>query len=401
MPYKLPSFEIQALIKTAVDSIKTVVDGMKRTTDVTKTIVDSTKKTADTTKIVVDGIKETTETTKTVVDGMKRTTDATKTVVDGMKRTTDATKTEVDGMKSTIDTTKTVVEGMKRTIDTTKTVVDGMKRTTETTKTVVDGMKRTTETTKTVVDGIKGTTDRTKTVVENLINKQDSLLLKIQNGDLKRNIAVFDMPGTYSWACPEGVTVIVLTMFGAGGSGGVTVINNWRTSSTGGYGGASVRRKPIKVTPRNTYRLVVGRGGTGLTNISTTIAGNAGGATSGFGIVCNGGAGGLQGAVKQATGNSPLCNKGTTPHFFVHSSSIVTQSTSALFDKSSTIFGLGGSSNTDNGVNFYGGGAGFGDGGDAGDTSNTVAPGAGSGAGYGLNSGTTIKGGDGIIIIEY
>lgn len=254
---------------------------------------------------------------------------------------------------------------------------------------------------KTTVNGIKTTTESTKTGVDNLNTKQDSILLKIQNGALKQNIAVFDKPGTYTWKCPDGVTTVVLTMFGGGGSGAVRTVTEYAIFGGGGGGGAYVDKKPIKVIPGTTYSLIVGAGGAGVSSSDgngSYIYGRTGGATSAFGITCNGGVGGYgTGNVftTRARGNSPLCNKGA--------SSSAGFSVSGEFATTDVIlagtrFGLPGTV----GDREYGGGAGFGDGGDA-NGSTHVANGAGSGGANGIPSvnRASLKGGDGIIIIEY
>lgn len=246
------------------------------------------------------------------------------------------------------------------------------------------------------VDEINGKSDQIKQGVDNLNTKQDSLLFKIQNGALKQNVAVFDKPGTYTWKCPDGVTVVVLTMFGGGGSGAIRTITEYQIVSGDGGGGAYVDQKLIKVIPGTTYSLVVGAGGAGVSAadaINNYANGKAGGVTSAFGIICNGGAGGsgLGNVAPRATGNSPLCNKGTSsPRAF---SQNVGADNVVEYIFAGNRFGLPGE---------HGGGAGFGDGGDA-NGSAPVANGAGSGGADAVPSvnRTSLKGGDGIIIIEY
>lgn len=264
-------------------------------------------------------------------------------------------------------------------------------------KAVVDSIKTTTDTTKTNVDSVKTST-------ASIASKQDTLMQKIQNGELKQNIVVFDAPGTYTWTCPEGVNTIVLTMFGGGGSGG-TCPRNPPSSLTlnGGYGGAYIAEKPIKVTPGITYSLVVGSGGPGVvaTANNSIIQGNAGGATSAFGIICNGGIGGYSQDYRyelRAIGNHPFCNNGTIP-------TRMELSALAIHDASKTIYGICGlslSSTASPPIALIGGGAGFGDGGNGGDTrteKNPIAHGAGSGANW--NNQGSLDGGNGIIIIKY
>jgi len=259
---------------------------------------------------------------------------------------------------------------------------------------------------KAVVDTIKTTTDATKTGVDSLNTKQDTVLEKIQNGELKRNVAIFDQPGTYTWICPEGVEAIRLTMFAGGGSGSIMVpISGSANYAIGGGGGAFVDNRHIKVVPGTTYQLVVGPGGAAASYVGTPtgIQGNVGGASSAFGLICNGGTPGYISNTPftfspQAHGNSPLCNRGTS-----NTAIGVTSSLSDVYVLSNTKFGQGGSSVSA----VSGGGAGFGDGGHGGETmqQNTKPIGYGAGSG-GIQTGVGIavsnrKGGDGIIIIEY
>lgn len=262
---------------------------------------------------------------------------------------------------------------------------------------------------KAVVDGIKTTTDTTKTSVESLNNKQDTVLQKIQNGDLKRNTAIFDKPGTYTWTCPEGVNTVKLTMFGAGGSGAAIGFENLNYA-WGGFGGAYVAGKPVKVVPGTVYTIVVGKGGDGVTGTTNGIStvGKAGGATTAFGIVCNGGSGGAvirqfpATSTSRSYGNNPICTPGTVPSTedMLFSGGIGWTSKFTV-----TLYGLPGAATqiandgSNNMVWLLGGGAGFGNGGDANSiTQNTIGYGAGSG---GVTRKTSANGGDGIVIIEY
>lgn len=100
MPKNLPSFEVQALIKTVVDAIKTVVDAIKTTTDATK--------------VKVDTIDTRTTTINTNVSTINTNVDSVKTVVD-------ATKTKVDTIDVTLTSTKNVVDSSKTILDTVST----------------------------------------------------------------------------------------------------------------------------------------------------------------------------------------------------------------------------------------------------------------------------------------
>jgi len=68
-----------------------------------------------------------------------------------------------------------------------------------------------------------------------------------------RGDEVFDMPGTYSWICPEYVYSVNVVCVG-GGSGGLA-------QGTAGAGGGLGWKNSIAVTPGQTYLVVVGQGG--------------------------------------------------------------------------------------------------------------------------------------------
>ncbi len=69
---------------------------------------------------------------------------------------------------------------------------------------------------------------------------------------------VYDIPGTYSWTCPDGVTSVCVVAIGGGGgaSGG-------SGSHSGGGGGGLGFTNNISVTPGQTYPVVVGVAGNG------------------------------------------------------------------------------------------------------------------------------------------
>lgn len=88
---------------------------------------------------------------------------------------------------------------------------------------------------------------------------------------------VYDIAGTYSWTCPEGVNSVDVTCIGAGGSA--------TQGSNRGAGGAGLGWKnSISVIPGNTYTLVVGAPGASATVASgssyfintSTVAGHGG-----------------------------------------------------------------------------------------------------------------------------
>jgi len=79
----------------------------------------------------------------------------------------------------------------------------------------------------------------------------------------------YTTPGTYTWTCPAGVTLI--SMVGVGGGGGG---QQRATGGSGGGGGLIDYYNAYAVTPGSSYTIVVGSGGS-----PATTAGNNGGAT--------------------------------------------------------------------------------------------------------------------------
>ena len=80
--------------------------------------------------------------------------------------------------------------------------------------------------------------------------------------------AVYDIPGTYSWTCPDGVTSVCAVAIGGGGGS-----DGGATTYTGGGGGGLGYRNNISVTPGQNYHVAVGAGGRGA---QTDLAGNGG-----------------------------------------------------------------------------------------------------------------------------
>lgn len=79
------------------------------------------------------------------------------------------------------------------------------------------------------------------------------------------DFAEFATPGTFTWTVPEGVTAIVVQVWGGGGGGGGTA-NSDGCSGSGGAGGYA--RAYIEVVPGEQYDVVVGAAG--------AISGNGG-----------------------------------------------------------------------------------------------------------------------------
>jgi hypothetical protein len=80
--------------------------------------------------------------------------------------------------------------------------------------------------------------------------------------------AVYDIPGTYSWTCPDGVTSVCAVAIGGGGGS-----DGGPTTYTGGGGGGLGYRNNISVTPGQNYHVAVGAGGRGA---QADLAGNGG-----------------------------------------------------------------------------------------------------------------------------
>lgn len=73
----------------------------------------------------------------------------------------------------------------------------------------------------------------------------------------------YTSPGTYTWTCPAGVTKAKVTCAGGGG-GGLAVRSrpkfDWKTAYASG-GTGELTTSIIDVTPRTSYAIVVGKGG--------------------------------------------------------------------------------------------------------------------------------------------
>ncbi len=118
------------------------------------------------------------------------------------------------------------------------------------------------------------------------------------------------VPGTFSWLCPAGITLVEVSCYGGGGGGGSASI----VEGGGGGGGAFSERVAVPVTPGATYTFVVGAPGAGQTSggggvtsgVSSTFTGDSSvqvvavGGTGGSTTL--GGAGGLASACTGDTG---------------------------------------------------------------------------------------------------
>jgi len=97
----------------------------------------------------------------------------------------------------------------------------------------------------------------------------------------------YTTPGTYYWTAPVGVTSVDLVGVGAGAGGGGNAVDTiGGGSSSGGYGGGGGGlgyKNNVTVTPGDTYRVVVGAGGTGSFYCDGINGATSGGNTLFFG----------------------------------------------------------------------------------------------------------------------
>ena len=70
----------------------------------------------------------------------------------------------------------------------------------------------------------------------------------------------YNIPGTYYWTCPAGVTPIAVWCIGGGG-GGTTGQGGTGKGQPGGGGGEMAYEPAVTVTPGDSYTIVVGAGG--------------------------------------------------------------------------------------------------------------------------------------------
>lgn len=129
-----------------------------------------------------------------------------------------------------------------------------------------------------IASGGAVTDERQSTPLKNLIYEKDMPL---------RGRAIYDTPGNYTWAIPEGVTKAYVTVVGGGGGGG----KSSSSSKGAGGGGAGSSEELIDLTGETSVSITVGSGGSGAT---TSGSSGANGGTSSFGafISATGGGGG-------------------------------------------------------------------------------------------------------------
>lgn len=97
-----------------------------------------------------------------------------------------------------------------------------------------------------------------------------------------RGEALFNVPGTFSWVAPSGVTKVSAVCVGGGGGA-----NGWGDGAQGGGGGGLGWKNSIAVTPGQSYTVQVGSGGTP----SSDLGGNNNNSSSAIAYNPNGSAG--------------------------------------------------------------------------------------------------------------
>ncbi len=135
-------------------------------------------------------------------------------------------------------------------------------------------------------------------------------------------LLVQNVPGSYTWTCPENVTTIQIECWGAGGAGGGSKNLGLGSSSLnancggGGAGGSYVKNTSVSVIPGTVYSYTVGAGGTGV----LAARGNDGGNTTfdNTTIIAFGGGGGAVSALNElntaviASTQGGICQTPTT-----------------------------------------------------------------------------------------
>lgn len=125
---------------------------------------------------------------------------------------------------------------------------------------------------------------------------------------------------TQNWVCPQGVTRVNYSLYGAGGGAGGTARADyndqgigWVNVATGGKGGTGeLVTGTANVTPGEEYSLVVGKGGTNGSDVENdgnvrrleATSGTAGGNTTAFGATAKGGGAGVGGIITGSDGEA-------------------------------------------------------------------------------------------------
>lgn len=129
-----------------------------------------------------------------------------------------------------------------------------------------------------------------------------------------RGEQVYDIPGTYTWTVPAGVTSICVVCVG-GGAGTAANVDGIGTAYYGGGGGGLTYKNNISVTPGDSYTVIVGSG---------NGAGGAGGNSSMSGTSISMTAGGGQvGTRSAASSGGDVNNYGSVPTYTTTSGSLL------------------------------------------------------------------------------
>jgi hypothetical protein len=130
-----------------------------------------------------------------------------------------ADKETLDIINSKMDTVDTVVDNIYSKID---TEIDTLTTNLTTVDTVVDGIKtatdRLTSTRAGYIDRIANSTyglDKIKSTLDTVNTKIDGL-----NSNGVHGSQTYSTAGTYTWTCPEGVNMVIVSLVGGGGGGG-------------------------------------------------------------------------------------------------------------------------------------------------------------------------------------
>lgn len=207
---------------------------------------------------------------------------------------------------------------------------------------------------------------------------------------------LFDIPGTYPWVCPDGVTSISVVCIGAGGGSTGNAAskipdgNVGYSRGSGGGGGGLRYVNNMTVTPGVSYTVVVGAPGISTTNFYTD-AGDGGDSSfynpgTGLTLVANGGKGGLTSSTDALGGGSSGPGTGFSGGYSAYSANGVAPSGGG---GAAGYSGDGGNSASDSRDGSGGGGGGGGLGGNAFTGENHIYTSAGLGGGtsvYGQGS---------------
>ena len=125
---------------------------------------------------------------------------------------------------------------------------------------------------------------------------------------------LYDIPGTYSWICPTGVTSVSVVCIGGGG--GTQTPGGYNQGTGGGGGGGLGYKNNYSVTPGNSYTVQVGYGGNGQDGLASyfvngsTVYGDYGrlGGGSNSSVIAAGGAYSGDGGGNGGKGGSSYSN---------------------------------------------------------------------------------------------